>query len=307
MLNAPNSQQILSEQELKAKYATRNLFSFRGYLARKSSPKSYTAKKQGTYRLNILGFFSGSLLRILAAFMFVSAFLTGIFFGSAFAGTLASVVALLALEFLQMRNATELFETWFQESRIVMSCVVYGLIFSACTATFAFMGVDDTIKFVSEKVSPFEFNDSAVNPTLLADIQKADADAQEFYTARSWKGKLDIKDKKQYNKLKNDASDLRKQLREEISTARIDAKNAHDLKVQGNNQEQADNRFYLTLFIAVSELLFWLAFYHKERYEFLASKELELSGKIQGQDKKQTNGHTLSKEQVTNGQFVDFQ
>jgi hypothetical protein len=280
MLNASNPQPVLSEQELKAKFATRNLFSFTGYLARKGAPKSYTEKKKPTYRLNILGFFSGSLLRILAAFMAVSGFLAAIFFGSALAGAFFAVVLLVALEFLQLRNATELFETWFAESRVVMSCVVYGLIFSATTATLAFMGVDDTIKFVSEKVSPFEFDEHAVSPTLLTDITKAEADAQEFYKARSWKGKLDPKDGKQYNKLKAHATELRTQYRNEVATARTAAKSSYDKDTANKEQNNADNRFYLTLFIAFSELLFWLAFYHKERYEFLALNEAKLTGKI---------------------------
>ena len=280
MHNLPNPQPVLTEQELKAKFATRNLFSFKGYLARKGAPKSYTEKKKPTYRLNILGFFSGSLLRILAAFMAVSTFLSAIFFGSSLAGTFFAVVLLLSLEFLQIRNATELFETWFQESRVVASCVVYGLIFSITTACLAFMGVDDTIKFVSKTISPFEFNEGSVNPTLAADISKADADAAEFYKARSWKSKLDPRDGKQYNKLKNHAAELRSQLRNEITAARTEAKGTYDRDVAGNEQNNADNRFYLTLFIGFSELLFWLAFYHKERYEFLAFSEAKLTGQI---------------------------
>ena len=275
----PDSQPILSEKELKAQFAAKELFSFKGYLARKGAPKSYTEKKKPTYRLNILGFFSGSALRIFAGFMAVSHILTAVLFGSSFAGAVAAVIVLMALEFLQIRNATELFETWFQENRVAKSAVLYGLIFSACTATAAFMGVDDTIRLVSETVSPFQFDDSKVNPTLLADVQKAEADAKEFYDARTWRGKLDIKDAKQYNRLKGTAADLRKQYREEVSTARIDAKTAHDMKVAGSKQDQADNRVYLSLLIAITELLFWFAFYHKERYEFLAYKEYELASK----------------------------
>ena len=294
-----NSQPVLSEKELKAQFASKELFSFKGYLARKGSPKSYTEKKKPTYRLNILGFFAGSALRILAGFMAVSSFLAGLFFGSELAGIVGAVVALVSLEILQIRNATELFETWFQEQRVVKSAVIYGLLFSTCTATLAFMGVDDTIRFVSETVAPFNFDESKVNPTLLADVEKAEADVQEFFKARSWKGKLDAKDGKRYNELKDAAKDLRKQYRDEVSTARIDAKNTHDLAVAGSKQDQADNKFYLTLLILVTEVLFWFAFYHKERYEFFAFKEYELttaqeaphpSGN-QGQDKNKTNGH----------------
>lgn len=282
MVYTPNSQQqTLTEAELKAKFKTRELFSFAGHLARKAAPKSYMAKKKPTYFLNILGFFSGSLLRILAGFMAVSVFLTGIFFGSSLAGAGLAVLLLVALEYLQIRNATELFETWFSESRVVASCVVYGLIFSGATAVLAFSGVDDTIKFVSEKVSPFHFDETAVNPLLRRDIDQADADAKEFFTARSWKGKLDIKDARRYEQLKNHANDLRKQYREEVGSARLAAKAEHDGLVSSKNQNDADNRFYLTLLILLTELLFWMAFYHKERYEFLAAKELELMGHIQ--------------------------
>lgn len=281
MVYTPNSQQQpLTEAELKAKFKTRELFSFAGHLARKASPKSYMAKKKPTYFLNIIGFFSGSLLRILAGFMAVSVFLTGIFFGSELAGVGLSLVLLVALEYLQIRNATELFETWFAESRVVMSCVVYGLIFSGATALLAFSGVDDTIKFVSEKVSPFHFDEASVNPTLRADIDKADADAKEFFTARSWKGKLDTKDAKRYAALKDEANALRRQYREEVGSAKIAAQSEHSSLVAGKNTKDADNRFYLTLLILLTELLFWMAFYHKERYEFLAAKELELTGQM---------------------------
>lgn len=271
-------QNIISEDELKARYRPQELFSFTGFLARKGAPKSYMASKKPTYTLNIIGFFSGSLLRILAGFMAVSSFFTGIFFGSALAGSIVGVVLLLSLEFLQIRNATELYETWFGKSKIVKSCIIYGLLFSSITASLAFMGVDDTIRFVSETVAPFKFDETSVNPTLLADIDKADADAKEFFVARSWKGKLDAKDSRRYTALKDEANNLRRQYREEVSTAKINAQNEHQGLVAGKNQNDADNRFYLTLLIIITEVLFWLAFYHKERYEFLSLKELELTG-----------------------------
>lgn len=278
-----NSQQILTEEELKARFRSRELFSFAGFLSRKGEEKSYLEKKKTTYFLNIVGFFSGSILRILAGFMAVSGFMAAIFFGSELAGAAVAVVALLALEYLQLRNATELYETWFYKNKIVKGCLFFGILYSAITAFCAFQGVDDTIKFLSESVTPFSFNESAVNPTLLSDIDKADKDAKEFYTARSWKGKLDGKDAKRYNELKAEAAQLRKQYREEVQTAKLNARSDYDNRVAGKNQDDADNRFYLTLLILFTEVLFWFAFYHKERYEFLASKELELMGKIQPQ------------------------
>lgn len=281
MLNHASQQHPgISEDELKARFRPQELFSFTGMLARKGAPKSYLEQKKPTYALNIVGFLSGSILRILAGFMAVSGFLAGIFFGSSIAGYIVGALLLLALEFLQIRNATELYENWFSKSRIVKACFVYGLIFSSITATLAFMGVDDTIKIISETVDPFHFDETAVNPTLRADIDKADADAKEFYTAKSWKGKLDAKAGKRYDQLKAEAAALRKQYREEVSTAKISAKSEHDGLVAGKNQDDADNRFYLTIFICISEILFWLAFYHKERYEFLAAKELELTGQL---------------------------
>lgn len=119
------SQQILTEEELKARFRSRELFSFAGFLSRKGEEKSYLEKKKTTYFLNIVGFFSGSILRILAGFMAVSGFMAGIFFGSELAGAAAAVVALLALEYLQLRNATELYETWFYKNRIVKGCLFF--------------------------------------------------------------------------------------------------------------------------------------------------------------------------------------
>jgi hypothetical protein len=270
----------ISEEELKAMFRPRELFSFAGHLARKGEPKSYLVQKKPTYLLNIVGFLSASLLRILAGFMAVSTFLTGVFFGSELAGGVAAAALLLALEYLQVRNATELYETWFYKSKILRARVVYCLLFSGVTASLAFMGVDDTVKVISETVSPFQFDEAAVNPVLRADIDRADADAAEFYKARSWRGKLDGRDTKRYQSLKDEANALRKQYREEVSTARLNAKGAYDNEVAGKNQDDADTYFYLLLLIGLTELLFPLAVYHKERYEFLAAKELEIMGKI---------------------------
>ena len=298
----------LTEEDLKAQFAKKSLFTFNGYLARKGAAKSYTAEKKSAYYFNILGFLSGNLFRIFAAFMTVFLFLKGIF---SIAGDMAAFIAgiitfgfLAAIEFRQVNNATHLFERWFFKDTLSRSHIAMAVIFSAITLFLSLAGVGDTVRYLSEKVDPFQFDESNVNPTLFADIQKADADAQEFYTARSWRGKLDTKDASRYNNLKTTADNLRKQYREEVATAKQKAKADHLAATEKKEEKDGDNTFYCIIFLIVTEVLFWYCFYHKEHYEFLAFHEARLKNQIQPPTQSQPVKPNTNPVQYTNGQQI---
>jgi len=269
---------------LKAQFAKKSLFSFNGYLARKGASKSYTQEKQSAYYFNILGFLSGNLFRIFAAFMAVFLFLKGIF---AIAGDMAAMIAgvitfigLASLEYRQVNNATHLFERWFFKDVLSRSHIAMAVIFSTLTLFLSLFGVGETVRYLSEKIDPLQFDESRVNPTLLADVQKADIDAAEYYKARSWRGKLDGKDARKYNELKDKATALRDQYRAEVATAKTKAEADHANATERKEKKDGDNTFYCIIFLIVTEFLFWYCFYHKERYEFLAYQEARLSKQI---------------------------
>lgn len=274
----------ISEEELKAQFAQKSLFSFSGYLARKGSDKSYTEEKKKAYWFNWMGFLLGNLLRISAGFMTLFLFLKGVFgIGGSFAGTIAAVITfsvLAGLEYRQINNATQLFERWFFKGVLSRSNVGFALLFSGATLCLALWGIGDTVKALSSNVAPFKFSEVDVNPTLVDDINKQEKEAADFKKSRSWKGKLDPKDGRTHAKMVVKAQSMRDTLRAEIAMAKLSAKSAYELQLSQKSKKDGDNTFYAILLILLSEFIFWFCFYHKEHYEFLAYHEARLAGKI---------------------------
>ena len=279
-----NEGSVVSEDALKARFQKKSLFTFQGYLARKGGEKSYTSEKQKVYGLNWFGVLMGNGLRISAAFMSLFLLIKGLFSitgdAAAYIAGAITLVALVALEYMQYRNATELYERWFFKDKFTRSNIMYALLYSAITLGLSLWGVGDTVKALSKAVSPLHFDERTVNPTLSADITKLEIERAEFYKARSWKGKLDPKDGAEYKRMGQELSEMRKALRDEISTAKINAQTAYDAKLAEKEHRDGDNTFYAILCLILAEILFWVCMYHKERYEFLSYQEAVLAGKI---------------------------
>lgn len=288
------NQQGIDEDDLKGQFRQKELFSFTGHLARKGGPKSYTVAKRSAYQLNYLAILGGDVLRIAAAFLAIFFFFKGIF---AVTGSAADYIAgggaavlLLALEVRQWQNATALMERWFFKSTISRPNILWAIVLSLITLGLSLWGLPHTVSELSPTVQKQEvklLDEGKETAGLLSQIDAAGKDAENFKASGAWRGRLSAEDRKKYNALLLNVKDLRDTLSREKS--RIRAENQKrmdeaglDYLAQVKMKMDKDNSYstYLAIILLLTELLFWVGFYHKERYEYFAYQEAVKLGKI---------------------------
>lgn len=294
MSNFKNGQQGIDEDDLKAQFRQKELFSFTGFLARKGGPKSYTKEKRSAYHLNYLAILGGNVLRIAAAFLAVFFFFKGIFAiaGSAspYIAGLGAALLLISLEIRQWQNATGMMERWFFKNQISRTHVVWAIVLSSITLGLSLWGLPHTVAELSPTVQRGEvvlLDKDKETAELKNQIAAAEKDAAEFKAAGSWQGRLSASDRKTYNNLLGNVKDLRDKLNAEHTRIRDENKKRIDEAELGYMDQislkmKKDNSYttYLALILLITEILFWVGFYHKERYEFYAHCEAVKLGLI---------------------------
>jgi hypothetical protein len=287
-------QQGIDEDELKAQFRPKELFSFNGFLARKGGPKSYTKEKRSAYHLNYLAILGGDVLRIAAAFLAVFFFFKGIFAitGSAavYIAGIGAGILLFALEMRQWQNATGLMERWFFKNQMSRTHVVWAIVLSLITLGLSLWGLPHTVAELSPTVQRGDvalLDKDKETIELKNQIAASEKEAADFKGTGEWKGRLSASDRKTYNNLLLNAKELRDKLNDEHKRIRDENQKRMDAAEMGYMDQVAlkmkkDNSYttYLALILLLTEILFWVGFYHKERYEFFAYKEAERLGKI---------------------------
>lgn len=296
MSSHPNPQHGIDEDDLKGQFRQKELFSFTGHLARKGAPKSYTRAKRSAYQLNYLAILGGNTLRIAAAFLAVFFFFRGIF---SIAGTAAYYIAgafafalLISLEVRQWQNATAMMERWFFKNTISRPNIVWALVLSAITLGLSLWGLPYTVAELSPTVDKKEvklLDEGAEVAPIEKQIADARKESEDFKTSGAWRGRLGADDRKKYNALLLNVKDLRDTLSKERNRIRQENQRrldeaGLDYIAQVNLKMKKDNSYstYLAIILLCTEILFWLGFYHKERYEFFAYQEAVKLGKIVG-------------------------
>lgn len=289
-----NQRSGIDEDELKAQFRQKELFSFTGFLARKGGPKSYSKEKRSAYHLNYLAILGGDLLRIAAAFLAVFFFFRGIFAitgaAAVYIAGIGAGVLLIALEMRQWQNATGMMERWFFKNQISRTHVIWAIAFSSITLGLSLWGLPHTVAELSPTVQHVEaklMDESTETSELKQQIEKAENEAAEFKAAGEWKGRLSASDRKRYNELLLNVKTMRDNLNETKKTVKAE----NQKRIEGADLDymqqiqlkmKKDNSYttYLAIILLCTEILFWMGFYHKERYEFYAYWEAVRTGKI---------------------------
>lgn len=289
-----NGQQGIDEDDLKGQFRPKELFSFTGHLARKGGPKSYTKAKRSAYQLNYLAILGGNVLRISAAFLAIFFFFKGIFSitgsASSYIAATGAAILLIALEIRQWQNATALMERWFFKEMISRPNIVWAIVLSCITLGLSLWGLPHTVAELSPTVQKKEvalLDEGKETADIRRQIDAASADAAEFKKAGEWQGRLSASDRKKYNALLLNVKELRDTLSKEKNRVRTENEkrmneSGMDYMAQLKVKMDKDNSYstYLAIILLLTELLFWVGFYHKERYEFFAYQEAVKLGKI---------------------------
>lgn len=279
--------QKIDQDTLKAAFATRDLFSRNGYLAKKMEPKSYTEANRSAYHFNFVGIGLSHFARIAAGFAAVFFFVHGMFsaFGTAadFIAGIVAIVLLSALEIRQFTNTTQFWEGWFFQKKFDRSRLGWAGFFSVITLLLSISGLPHSVAYISKNVTAHKaelLDVEKETATLAASATAATEEAEKFRRASQWQGRLSDSDRKKYNQLLAIARDARNQ----YEAARLETKQenqrredaAHDQTAAAVAAKDArDNRYtwILGLILVFTELLFWFCFLHKERFEFFEAME----------------------------------
>lgn len=286
--------QGFDEKTLKSTHRQKELFSFSGKLARKGEPKRYSVEKRPAYYMNFFAIIGGNLFRVCAGCMAVFYLLKGVFalLGD-FAGPLAGVitfVGLVLLESRQWHNATGMLERWFFQGELSRGHMGTAIFFSVLTLGLGIWGLPYTVAELSPGAATYaakQIDPEAATLHLQKLVQDAERDAKDFRKSASWKGKLDPRNQGIYAGMLETAKTYRDSLtaakREIVQKNREYERKAEAATMAAGAEKTARDKSYLFSLICLliaTELLFWLGFYHKERYEFFCTKEYEALGEI---------------------------
>lgn len=282
------------EKTLKSTHRQKELFSFSGMLARKGEAKRYSIEKRPAYYMNYFAIIGGNLFRVAAGCMAVFYLLKGVFallgdFAAPVAGII-TFVALVLLESRQWHNATGMLERWFFKQELSRGHVGAAVFFSVVTLALGIWGLPYTVAELSPKAETYEarkIDPEAATAHLQKMVKDAERDAADFKRSSSWKGKLDPKNQGIYAEMLATARAYRDSLsaaKREIVLQNRDLERKAAAATLAASAQKTDRDqgylFSLVCLLIATEILFWLGFYHKERYEFFCFQEYKMLGEI---------------------------
>lgn len=289
-----HSSQGYDEKALKSTFRQKELFSFSGMLARKGEAKRYSIEKRPAYWMNYFAIIGGNLFRVAAGCMAVFYLLKGVFallgdFAAPLAGII-TMVGLVLLESRQWHNATGMLERWFFKAELSRGHVATAVFFSVITLALGIWGLPYTVAELSPGAQTYEarkIDADAATVHLQKMVKDAERDAADFRRSSSWKGKLDPKNQAIYAEMLATARGYRDSLAAAkrdimLQNRELERKAAAATLTAANQKTDRDKGYLFSLvcLLIATEILFWLGFYHKERYEFLCYQEYKLLGEI---------------------------
>ena len=296
MENYQNSQGF-DEKSLKSTHRQKELFSFSGKLARKGEPQRYSVEKRPAYYMNFFAIIGGNLFRVCAGCMAVYFLLKGVFallgdFAAPVAGII-TFVGLVLLESRQWHNATGMLERWFFQGDLSRGHLFTAVFFSVVTLALGIWGLPYSVAELSPGAATYaakQIDPEAATLHLKKMVEDAERDAKDFRKSASWKGKLDPRNQGIYAGMLETAKSYRDSLaaekRQIQQQNKLLERKAENATLAAGAEKTARDKSYLfslVFLLIATEILFWLGFYHKERYEFFCRKEYEALGEIKPQ------------------------
>ncbi len=280
-------------------------------LKRKFAPKPWANENKWAYNVSLAAILIGMLINVATGFAFLKPFLSGIFGtganGMIITGGLALLILVL-IEYAAWVNADRFWSAWFsgQETRTGNAITQVALII--LTVFMAYKGAPEFARFLhpepGETLATLK-DEGEIKSRYLPQIQASERERDIFFNARSWKGKLDIKDGAEYKRLQGQVVLLRNKMNDAIEQVRADNKEAETLTANINRAADAewkaqkdDTGQKLALFSVIVAIMTQFFLNRKERYDYLSYLEMVESPTLSNKISSNGNG---------NGHFKEFQ
>lgn len=281
---------------------------FKDGLAKKYQPKSWANENRWFYHISIVGIGLGMIINMATGFAFLSPFLQGLF-GASTTGTFLSTAlcaTLLALiEYAALVNADRFWTAHFSGWEMRTGNLVTQILLTTSTVLMAYHGAPTFAQYIHPTPQAIEGtyqSEAEISAIYEPQIKSAERSRDQFFSARSWLGKLSVQDMKEYNRLNGSVMALRNEMsnavkdcternnleRDQVTAANLAAKSK-------NESDQSSTGQKLALFSIVVAFMVQFLLNRKERYEHNVYLEMTMKGATPS-----SNGNG-------NGHFKEFQ
>lgn len=232
-------------------------------------------------------------INIASGFAKPFAYLSGIFAFGLFGGIVAAAVSaffVVGVEWAARKNLTQVFEKKYFKNRVYSGRVVMQLFLNGAIIALSYWGASDAVKIMSGDFTPSEVafeSEAQVREHYMLLVTSAQKDADAFFAASNWKGKLSPANQRRYNDKLADKAKFQAKMDEELSAIRqrnltkeANAKANDQLALMEKKESDAHNGNILGIVAVISCLLFTLCIWLKELYEYRTAMELVSSGAI---------------------------
>lgn len=263
------------------------------YLEEKYQDKPYHEENQWWHAATFYASYVFQIINIASGFAKPFAYLSGIFSFGIIGGFFAAAVAaffVCGIEWAARKNLIQLFEKKYFKKRVNGGRVLAQFILNGAIIALSYWGASDAVKIMSgdfKASQPQLESEDAIKEHYGLLIISAQKDADAFFAASNWKGKLSPPNQRRYNeKLAEKAkwqSEMNQKLTEAAERNRAsitEAKSADQLMLTEKEEKDAKNGSVLAVVAIASCLLFTVCIWLKEFYEYRTAMELVSAGAI---------------------------
>ncbi len=263
------------------------------YLEDKYQDRPYHDENRWWYQLTVYASYIFQIINIASGFAKPFAYLSGIFSFGIVGGFFAAIVAaffVVGIEWAARKNLIQLFEKKYFKNRVNAGRIFAQMLLGSAIVALSFWGADDAVKIMSGAFvasSPTLENEEQVKEHYGILITSAQKDADAFFAASNWRGKLSPTNQRRYNDLLAQKSkyqaDMNTALKEAADRNRLSVQSARDadqLALMEKQQKDAHNGSVLAVVALFSCALFVACIWLKEFYEYRTATELTHAGVI---------------------------
>ncbi len=231
------------------------------------------------------------IINIASGFAKPFAYLSGIFAFGAIGGIFAFAIAaffVIGIEWAARKNLIQLFEKRYFKKRTNSSRVWAQVVLNGAIIALSYWGASDAVKIMSgefQASQPALENEDQIRTHYNLLITSAQKDADAFFAASNWKGKLSPANQRRYNEKLEQKARFTEQMNQAINIAADrnraaiqSAKDSDQLAMMEKEAKDNQNGEVLAFVAVLSCLLFTLCIALKEYYEYRTAMELTRAG-----------------------------
>lgn len=263
------------------------------YLEEKYQDKPYHEENSWWHIASVLASYIFQIINVASGFAKPFAYLSGIFSFGAIGGFFAAAIAaffVLGIEWAARKNLIQLFEKKYFKKRVNGGRVVAQIILNGAIIALSYWGASDAVKIMSGDFvasQPALENEEAIKTHYGLLIASAQKDADAFFAASNWRGKLSPANQRRYNEKLQAKTKWTEEMNQKLSEsaernrmAISESKASDQLALMEKQDSDTKNGNVLALIAVASCLLFTVCIWLKEYYEYRTAMELVSTGTL---------------------------